>query len=449
MNEQELELLRKALGLSDITKAVEAMEAERRKQEQEQAAKAAEARVKELIDAATGDQAKKLQEAADLIASLKDEQKTTNENFTKTLNEKADELETLRKELQQIMQSSRGTVPTHALRNGVQESQEKTMEECVMLGYITGKGLENTDYFKAVNSSSSAQVSSESYETVFSQRIMQDIQKELVVASMFEVLPMTSRYLTMMIEPDYGMAGWVNNSTFGTDAQSGNELTVALTEIRFETFQLSAKAFLTDQTEEDSLVALLPIIRRRMVQSAARAIESAFMLGTGSNQPKGLVKIAEAKAETKLPTKAKADGSVGVTALELLGLRAKLGRWGLNKSNLRYVISMEAYYSLLADPEWSDVSQVASDSVKLQGEVARIYGIPVVVTEFFETPAASKTYALLLDASNFMVPQQKEVVIEKERLAASAKDAYYMRTRLNLQQMIADRGVACAQYAAA
>lgn len=449
MNEQELELLRKALGLSDITKAVEAMEAERRKQEQESAAKAAEARVKELIDAATGDQAKKLQEAADLIASLKDEQKTTNENFTKTLNEKADELETLRKELQQIMQSSRGTVPTHALRNGVQESQEKTMEECVMLGYITGKGLENTDYFKAVNSSSSAQVSSESYETVFSQRIMQDIQKELVVASMFEVLPMTSRYLTMMIEPDYGMAGWVNNSTFGTDAQSGNELTVALTEIRFETFQLSAKAFLTDQTEEDSLVALLPIIRRRMVQSAARAIENAFMLGTGVNQPKGLVKIAEAKAETKLPTKAKADGSVGVTALELLGLRAKLGRWGLNKSNLRYVISMEAYYSLLADPEWSDVSQVASDSVKLQGEVARIYGIPVVVTEFFETPAANKTYALLLDASNFMVPQQKEVVIEKERLAASAKDAYYMRTRLNLQQMIADRGVACAQYAAA
>lgn len=449
MNEQELELLRKALGLSDITKAVEAMEAERRKQEQEQATKAAEARVKELIDAATGDQAKKLQEAADLISSLKDEQKTTNENFTKTLNEKAEELETLRKELQQIMQSSRGTVPTHALRNGVQESQEKTMEECVMLGYITGKGLENTDYFKAVNASSSAQVSSESYETVFSQRIMQDIQKELVVASMFEVLPMTSRYLTMMIEPDYGMAGWVNNSTFGTDAQSGNELTVALTEIRFETFQLSAKAFLTDQTEEDSLVALLPIIRRRMVQSAARAIESAFMLGTGANQPKGLVKIAEAKAETKLVTKAKADGSVGVTALELLGLRAKLGRWGLNKSNLRYVISMEAYYSLLADPEWSDVSQVASDSVKLQGEVARIYGIPVVVTEFFETPANGKTYALLLDASNFMVPQQKEVVIEKERLAASAKDAYYMRTRLNLQQMIADRGVACAQYAAA
>lgn len=449
MNEQELELLRKALGISDITKFVESVEAQRMRDEQKAAEEAAEKRVKDLIASATGEQAKKLQEAADLIATLKSEQETTNEKFTKTLAEKADELETLRKEMQQVMNAARGTTPTHAIRGGFQDSQEKTMEECVMLGYITGKGLENTDYFKAVNSSSSAQVSSESYETVFSQRIMQDIQKELVVATLFETLPMTSRYLTMMIEPDYGMAGWVANSTFGTEAQAGNEQTVALTEIRFETFQMSAKAFLTDQTEEDSLVALLPIIRRRMVQSAARAIEQAFMLGTGTNQPKGLVKIAEAKAETKLVTKAKADGSVGVTALELLGLRAKLGRWGLNKSNLRYVISMEAYYSLLADPEWSDVSQVASDSVKLQGEVARIYGIPVVVTEFFETPANGKTYALLLDASNFMVPQQKDVVIEKERIASQAKDAYYMRARLNLQQLIADRGVACAQYAAA
>ncbi len=59
-----------------------------------------------------------------------------------------------------------------------------------------------------MNNSSSVEVSSESYETIF-QRIIRDLQKELVVGALFEELPMSSKILTMLVEPDAGKATWV------------------------------------------------------------------------------------------------------------------------------------------------------------------------------------------------------------------------------------------------
>ncbi len=70
------------------------------------------------------------------------------------------------------------------------------------------KGVFETEHgqkhLKAVNNSSSVEVSGESYETIFSQRIIRDLQKELVVGALFEELPMSSKILTMLVEPDAG-----------------------------------------------------------------------------------------------------------------------------------------------------------------------------------------------------------------------------------------------------
>lgn len=336
---------------------------------------------------------------------------------------------------------------------GDQAQFEKQVEQVVLLGAIMQKDMFTTKYgeahVKAVNGSSSIAVSSESYETIFSQNILRDIQKELIIGNLFQEIPMVSKNLTMMVEGDAGAATWVQSSAFGTSATTGAENTTALTEVTFTTLKLAAKAFMTDETEEDAIVPLLPIVRRRLIEAHAAAIEDAFLNGTGAaGVPKGLVQYATDDS-TVAATTAKADGTVKVSALMIQQLRRKLGRHGKNPNKLALVVSLDAYYDLLEDQEFQDVSQVSdATAVKLSGQLGRIYGLPVLVSEYFPAKAASAPYAALVYVDNFVIPRQRMVTVERERIASQGKDAYYVTQRLNLQRLISGKGVSVAVYSA-
>jgi hypothetical protein len=130
-------------------------------------------------------------------------------------------------------------------------------------------------------------------------------------------------------------------------------------------------------------------------------------------------------------------------------LRRKLGRHGKNPNKLALVVSLDAYYDLLEDPEFQDVSQVSdATAVKLSGQLGRIYGLPVLVSEYFPAKAASAPYAALVYVDNFVIPRQRMVTVERERIASQGKDAYYVTQRLNLQRLISGKGVAVGTYAA-
>lgn len=365
-----------------------------------------------------------------------------------------DQVKAQANEIQQLVAARNGGAPAlnvGALRFAKAEDAIQEVENVVFLSYLTEKGLFDTKYGaahqKAVNGSSSIQVSSEDYETTFSTNLLRDIQKMLVVGNLFTELPMSSKTLTMLVDPEAGTASWVDNATFGTDATVGDEIKVALGEMTFTTFKLAAKIFMTDETEEDAVLPLLPILRRHLIESHAKAIENAFMNGTGAGVPTGLLKFAQTDGRA-VATAAKADGTVKVTAAEISALRRKMGRYGFNVAKLTLIVSLDAYYDLMEDPEWQDVNQVGEgSSVKLQGQVGRIYGMPVVVSEWFPAKAADKEYAVIVYTDNFVVPRQRQLTVERERQAGKQRDAYYATQRLNLQRMF-QNGVVSAKYAA-
>lgn len=455
----DINALREQLGLDKVAKAVDAInaaqEADRVAKEKAAREEAETARVKSLVDAAMGSEKTKLEEAHTLVKTLETKLAQSNEAFAQTVEKLQGEITAKSTEISQILAAREGKgFVGNAISKAILGDQaqfEKQVEQVVLLGYIMQKDMFSTKmgdaHQKAVNSSSSIVVSSENYETIFSQNILRDIQKELVIGNLFMELPMVSKKLTMMVEPDSGTATWVDSATFGTNATNGADQTAALTEVTFSTLKLAAKAYMTDETEEDAIVPLLPIIRRRLVEAHANAIEDAFLNGTGATgTPKGLLQLA-VDASAKVVTTAKADGSVKVTSLMLQGLRRKLGRYGKNPNKLALVVSLDAYYDLLEDPEFKDVSQVSDASaVKLSGVLGRIYGLQVLVSEFFPAKAASAPYAALVYTENFVIPRIRTVTVERERIASQGKDAFYVTQRLNLQALIAGKGVSTATY---
>lgn len=464
MTPEEIKALKASLGLDKVEKLLDESAKEKAaeakaKAEREKAAKE-EARMQKLVDAAVGEQKSRLEDAIKLLGALQEQLDGNNvEQFAKKLEDMQEELSNKSTEIAQLLAARDGktAVALGVSKAVYDDSVEESMEKSVLLAAIMKTNIEDTEYgasiVKAVNDSSSIEVASESFETVFSNRILRDVRKLLVVGNLFPDLPMTSKNLTMQIEPTTaGSATWVAAANFGTTNSTGAEVTAALTEITFSTFKLAAKAYMTDETEEDAVTALLPIIRRHLVESHAEAIEAAFMgdstaavLETG--KPTGLLRYAAIDGKD-VTTTAKADGTVKVKGSMIHALRRELGLKGLKLSELVLIVSMDAYYDLIEDADFKSVDLVGPEAaLLLQGQVGRIYGMPVVVSSYFPAKAVDVEFCTIVYKGDFIVPRQRAVTVETDREASAQRDAYYVTQRLNLQRYFANN-VVTGKYAA-
>lgn len=437
----------------------EALKAQKDAEAAEAAEKAARAAAEKAQAEQIRSEARK--EAEALVAELKKSLGEKDNAFADAVKEHKDQIIAMKDEIAQLTSHQRTPVAAGVNKafsaNGITEEEVNTV---VMLGMIKNVDMFSTKYGqmhqKAVNTSSSIQVSSEGYETTFSTNLIRDIQAKLVVAPLFTEITMTSANLTIPVNPNRGNATWVDSANFGTDASSGSEVTVALTERTLKTFKLAAKTYLTEETEEDAIIALVPILRQHLVEAHANEIDRAFLRGNGTGQPKGLVTQAmaiAAGAATQVTT-AKADGSVKVTAKEILKGRRKLGLYGVNLNEVAVVISQDAYWDLLEDSEWADVQQVNNAAIKLVGEVGNIYGMPVIVSNNFAAAAANGTFGVLVNKTNFVVPRQRGATVKTDFDVEKDRRVFVATQRLNLEPLIEasagnGKGVVALNYAPA
>jgi HK97 family phage prohead protease/HK97 family phage major capsid protein len=436
-----------------------------------EAAKTAAAVAKAASDKAASEKAESIKTSATeaakaLIADLEVTLGKKDDQFAEMVKANHDQIVALKEEIAQVVAQRNNPAMTPIARGISGLSHEKQFAEdadtLMFVSTIKKVGMFESDFgknIKAVNTSSNIEVSSEGYETTFATNLARDIQAALVVAPLFTEINMTSASLTIPINPNKTAATWVGAAeTSGgtrTNATTGAEVDVALTEKTLKTFKLAAKVYLTEESEEDAIISLVPILRMHLVEAHAKAIDGAFLIGTGAaGIPRGLVTQAEAVAGQNFPTLAKSDKSVLVTAAEILSARRGLGLYGINLSDLYIVISQDAYWDLIQDTEWSDVQQVGeANATKLVGEVGNVYGMRVLVSNEFAARAPGSVYAILVNASNFMVTRQRGVTVRSDFDVEKDRTVFVATQRLNLETMIEaspgnGKGVVSIKFAA-
>ncbi|BAV81302.1 major head protein precursor [Vibrio phage VCPH] len=454
----DLDALKAELGITDLDAVKTFVADQNRKAAEEAEQKKFDERIEKFLSEQHGDALKGFAEANETIKTLEEAISKNAETFAKTVETMQNQIEEQANEIKTLLARREGKdLVTVAVGKSIKnnEDMEAIMEEAAMLKSIMrAETIESTAFgaevAKAVNSSSSIEVSDEDYETVFSSRILRDVQKRLVIGDMFSELPMSSKLLTMQIEADRASTGatWVDAAQFGQAGTVGGEHTTALTNITFSTYKLACKAYMTDETKEDAITPLLGIIRRRLVEAHAEAIEDAFLNGDGAGKPRGLVTLANDDANEHVSAASGGTATSKVSAMELLQMRRKMGRKGTRMGDLALVVSLDVYYDLLEDAEWQDVDQVGAAAMKLQGQVGRIYGLPVLVSEYFPAKAANEACAVLVYKPDFIIPRQRVVTAEFERIQALQTDAYYVTQRVNLQRYFSGDNVVALKYAA-
>ena len=204
--------------------------------------------------------------------------------------------------------------------------------------------------------------------------------------------------------------------------------------------KLISKSFIGNETEEDAIMPILPLIRESMVRAHARGMENAILLGNNAQGTytsgifDGLVHKATDASNVIVGTDAAATEKL--EASDLLLMRKSMGKYGVNPNEVVYIVSQESYYNLLEDAEFQDVNLVGDMSTKLSGEIGQVFGSRVIICDEFPARATNKTHAVALYARNFIMPRLRGVTIESDYDVENQRRVLVASQRLGFDDII-------------
>jgi HK97 family phage prohead protease/HK97 family phage major capsid protein len=433
-----------------------AQEAAAKAEEAAEAAKSAENAQQEsqkhTVSAAISGAQRLMDDVEKRVSTKHEDLEKVVKELQKELSEKSEEIMNIR-ESKRIFQDRRG-------EGDWRKAFEADIIDAKFAGLATGKGWDNNyarSIMEKVNAHSGVGVSSADFEQVVSTNIERDIQNELVLAPLFREITMTSANMIIPILPDSGYAQFTTAQTasgaspHGNLAQRGDTYGspyggVDLTERTLSTHKLISQSYLGNETEEDAIMPILPLIRESMVRSHARGIENAILLGNHSDGAytsgtfDGLIKMADDDSDVTTDTGGGTGGIYAsgdaLTAADLLTLRKNMGKYGVNPNEVVYIVSQQAYFDLLQDAEFQDANLVGDMATKLTGEIGQVFGTRVLLCDEFVSAAAAKHAAVAVWARNYVMPRLRGVTIESDYEVANQRRVLVASQRLGFTDMI-------------
>lgn len=437
MTPEEIQAQIEAAATKAAQTAIAAVEAARVKAQAEAEAKAKadaefDARIKAAITVGESG-AEKL--AKELEARLTTQQKSL-DDLMGSLKEKQAEI--------LAMQTSKMSFADRSASDVAYAEKEKA----VMLAKVTGKSIEATNFGRSlVEKIGPHQPASGTWELEVSNTMESEVRRKLVVSPILRQVAMNTNVMTMPLNPEAGYGTWVTNAQFGTSASSGATATHQLSEITLNAYKLATREYMNYEEQEDSLLILLPIVRDAMLRRVAKSVDKAMLLGAGSGADpvKGLA-IYDA---TSAVTSAVANKA---TVANMVALRRDLGAWGLNPSEVTYIVSTDIYYDLLEDPIFQTVDKIGDRATLLNGQIGSIANSPVLVSAELPSKAAGTATgtanigAVAVNTANFIVGNQRGLRIDTQDLVETQQKVFVASLRTGMQQLTTNLGGAVSTF---
>jgi len=424
--------------------------------------KAAEEALTQAVTVAAAAATKSTEEK--MLATLEEKIKANDATWEKSFNEMKEDFVSKANEFRAISESKRHFSDRGGSSNDIVKEHYQDVENAVFLTKLRNAqnrhegvapiALTDTRVGKSLmekfNTHSTVTVGTDRLETTVTTNIERDIQNELILAPMFREIQMNSAQMSFPIAPDAGYAEITSATTASGSQPNGNVdprgagygapyQGITLTEKLFSTVKMIGKGYLGNETEEDAIIPILPLIKDAMVRSHARGIENLLLAGNTtqgvytSGASNGLLKFASTAGRTV--TTAASDTKL--TAAMLFQLRQVMGKYGRDARKITYIISQDAWYQLAQDPEFLDADVVGADNaVKLTGTVGRIYGSNVVVCDEYAPAASGNYFAMALNTANFVIPRLRGMTVESWYDVENQRTVLVSSQRLGFDEII-------------
>lgn len=221
-------------------------------------------------------------------------------------------------------------------------------------------------------------------------------------------------------EPTGDTATKVTVSTPGTGAAT------------FDAEIMGGRILFSRSLEADSALAILPYVQRKLVQAFVDAEEKAILDGdTDGTHQDSDVGASTTDARTawdglrkRALANAASSGGAAASVSILAGIRAAMGRYGINPADLAFIVGLSSYFDLISDSNVLTVDKLGPNATILNGQLASVYGIPIIVSEHVREDlnasgvhdgiTTTKTYALVVNRNEWIMGQRTPLSLETD-----------------------------------
>lgn len=211
---------------------------------------------------------------------------------------------------------------------------------------------------------------------------------------------------------------------------------------------LASKKFMAQvdfsyEIAEDSIVPILPNLQTLIAEAAADAYEDCLINGdtTATHQDSDTHAISDAAAKQfkgfrKLAlavSALKSDiSSGGLNEANLRALKKILGKWGVRKSDLMWIVGSKGINDIGGITNVSTVDKYGPGATILTGEISTFLGIPIITSErsrenlnasgVYDGSTTTKGNILLVNKSQFLTGRRREFTVELDRDITTQKN---------------------------
>jgi len=312
-----------------------------------------------------------------------------------------------------------------------------------MLGVMTQKGW-NTDFAQNVQQKAGIDYATNAgdIDQEVSRLIEKEIMNELKVARLFREIPVNGKSTVLPIQVDVDPASWATNATSGNlENRGASNATYQPKQVILNAYRLISSTFMDNEVDEQTLINLMPMLVEGVARAHGRAVEAAFLLGNGTIS--GLDGHGSASAITH---DISGNGAAGVsfntmTGADLLNARKEMGKYGLNPSDVTFIVSQNMYYDLLSDSAFQSLDEVGTElAIKVTGTVGAVFGSPVIVSEEFAAEGAGVPVAFAVYARNYVAPRLRGVTVEQDYEVMNQRRVIVATQSLGFNEIVAGAG---------
>ena len=372
-----------------------------------------------------------------LMEDVQKELTARNADMEETLNKYRKELEEKTDEITKMRESKR----IFADRSSKSEISAFGQEflNAHMLGVMTRKGWD-TDYARDIQEKAGINYTANAadIDQEVSSLIEKEIQNELKVAALFREIPVNGAATVLPISVDVEPAVFATNATSGNlENRGASDNTYKPKQVILNAYRLISSTFMDNEVDEQVLINLMPMLIEGVARAHGRAVENAILNGN-SSAPSGLADFA---AEHVGGRRDISDGDL-VSATNLLNMRKEMGKYGLNPSDVTYIVSSASYYDLLSDSAFQTLDEVGSDlAVRVTGTIGAVFGSPVVVSEEFPADnTAGNMAALAVYNRNYVIPRLRGVTVEQDYEVMNQRRVIVATQSLGFEEIVAGAG---------
>jgi HK97 family phage major capsid protein len=219
--------------------------------------------------------------------------------------------------------------------------------------------------------------------TAFSSQLQSEIFLKLEIAGLFSRINMPAPTFVLPFSPARMVAAAVAEAGAPTKVKGVTQ------KLTFTANKLMSNVEFTDELDQDSIVAILPFIRKQLIDGYALSMEAMSLNGdTGTTT----TMTAYTGEDCRKYVKGLRADALGNTATVAMGgtkptdslmrdLRAKMGKYGKNPSELAYIVDIATYNAMLKYTGYQAIYQYGAGAVVCSGELGRLDNIPIIVTE--------------------------------------------------------------------